>query len=129
MFGALRDIRQEERARDERLARQQREQTRRVEAMEAWLTSLERQVAASGQGGAGGLGWSPALSAAHLADLRALLRSLERTTGSPQTALEQEVIDTFGVAAINAIPDDLWHHVLAWYCWRAQESAPPRFNQ
>ncbi len=126
---ALRDMREEGRAREARQARQQRALTGRVEAMEEWLTSLDRRVAASGQGGAAGPGWAPALSAAHLADLRALVRLLAQTSGISQALLEQELSDALGVAVLNAIPDDLWPNVLTWLWWRAQEAASPRFSQ
>lgn len=70
VWDALHEIRQEERT-----------QARRVALIEEWLTSLDRRVAGTGQGRAAGMGWLPLLSEAHLADLRVLLRSLERATG------------------------------------------------
>ncbi len=111
LFEALHGIRQEEQALAGRLA-----------VVEEWLTSLDRRVTGTGQGRAAEMGWLPLLSAAHLADLRLLLRSLEQTTGRTQPQLEQELVETFGVPAINAIPDEQWEDVLAWYAWRAQQT-------
>lgn len=54
--------------------------------------------------------------------MRALLRSLEQATGRTQAQLEQELVETFGVAGINAIPEEQWEDVLAWCWWRAQQA-------
>lgn len=110
LFDALHDIQQEARA-----------QAGQIVEMREWLTSLDRRVGGTGQGSAAGLGWIPLLSAAHLADARELLRSLEQSTGRAQAQLEQEMIETFGVSAMNAIPDEQWSDVLAWGLWRARQ--------
>jgi hypothetical protein len=118
---ALSAIWQEEQARDEQLAQYQRAQAQRFALVEEWLTSLDRRVAGAGQGSTAGLGWLPLLSAVHLADAQALLHSLEQTTGYTETQLEQELIATFRVPAINTIPDELWQDVIAWGLWRARQ--------
>lgn len=63
----------------------------------------------------------PVLSASHLADLMALFRSLEQATGRTRAQFAHELSETFRVAAINVIPDELWPDVLDWYCWRTQQ--------
>ena len=107
---ALRAIRQDEQAKDRRLG-----------VVEEWLTSLDRRVAGTNQGHADKLGWIPLLSAAHLADMPDLFRSLESATGRTQMQLEQEILETFDTPTINAIPDEQWPDVLAWCIWRAQQ--------
>jgi hypothetical protein len=116
---ALRDIWQEEQAKNQQQARNYSSLAGRVTAVEAWLLSLDRRVAAT-QGSAAEGTQQPGLSAVHRVDIRTLLRLLEQTTGRAQMQLEHELIETFRVSAITAIPEELWQDVLAWCLWRAQ---------
>lgn len=113
---ALRDIRREA----EQQAHTQRALGGRMVVVEEWLMSLDRRVAAVGQGSAAEAGQQPTLSTVHQADLRTLFRLLEETTGRAQAQLAQELLGTFRVAAIDTIPDEQWPDVLAWCWWRAR---------
>ncbi len=115
---ALHDIRQQA----EQQAHNQSSLAGRVTVIEEWLMSLDRRVAGM-QGSAAQSEPEPGLSAAHLVDIRTLFRLLEQTTGRAQAHLTQELMETFRVSAIDAIPDRLWSDVLTWCWWRAQQSA------
>ncbi len=118
-FSMLEVERQEEQAKAAELMRNQHALVELVTAVEAWLLSLDRRVAAT-QGSAAEGTQQPGLSAVHRVDIRTLLRLLEQTTGRAQMQLEHELIETFRVSAITAIPEELWQDVLAWCLWRAQ---------
>jgi hypothetical protein len=114
LLQTMRDIWEEEDARIEKLEQTQRAQTEQLAIHERRLTSLDRLVAASARDRASSIGSILLLS-------EALLRLLERLTGHAQAELEREMLASFRVSSISAIPGELWEDVLEWGLWRMQQ--------
>lgn len=114
LLAALYDFLEEDHRKDEQLAEYQRAQAEQYAETKEWLTSLDRRVTTSGQGHITDSDWPLPLC-------EALLRLLERSTGHAQAELEREMLASFRVPSINAIPGELWEDVLEWGLWRAQQ--------
>lgn len=113
LFDVLHEMRQKDEARNEQFTQYQRVVDERFSVAEEWLRSLDRHVAGMNQGGTGPITLPLLISA--------IFSLLERPTGRTQKQLEQEMIETFRVPAINALPDEQWEDVLAWGLWRARQ--------
>ena len=113
LFEVLYEMRQKEEARDEQFTTYQRAVDERFSVAEEWLRSLDRHVARIDQGNTGPVSLPLLISA--------IFSLLEQPTGRTQKQLEQEMIETFRVLAINALPDEQWEDVLAWGLWRARQ--------